>query len=86
MGRKLTAWKQERGAHNPANELDQYAIGVNGPRAIVYVEAYDAEWLTALADAVDALRFLTDAAETEPGMNVYRAHIERAREILNRLG
>ena len=84
MTRKLTAWKQERGT--PESGLSQYALGVNGPRALVYVEAYDADWLAAIADAVDALRFLTGAAETEPGMNIYRAHIEQAREILDRIG
>ena len=84
-GRKLTAWKQDRHG-GPSAELDQYALGVNGPRAIIYIEAYDADWLTAIADAVDALRFLTGAAETEPAMDIYRAHIAQARAILDRLG
>ena len=83
MARKLSAWKQERGT--PPAELEQHAIGVYGPRAIVYVEAYDADWLSAIADAVDSLRFLTAAAETEPGMHIYRAHIDQARAILARI-
>ena len=31
---------------------------------------------------VAALRFLVDAAETEPGMSIYRAHIAQARAAL----
>ena len=31
-----------------------------------------------------ALRFLVDAAETEPGMAIYQAHIEQARSLLRK--
>ena len=29
-----------------------------------------------------SLRFLTEAAETEPAMSIYRAHIKQAREVM----
>ena len=35
-------------------------------------------------ELVEALRFLTDAAETEPGMAIYCGHIREAREVLAR--
>ena len=31
---------------------------------------------------VKSLRFLVDASKTEPGMNIYRAHIEQAETLL----
>ena len=31
---------------------------------------------------LEALKFLTDAADTEPGMSIYRAHIEKARAAI----
>jgi hypothetical protein len=33
-------------------------------------------------DLVEALEFLVKAAETEPGMSIYRSHIEKARAVL----
>ena len=40
--------------------------------------------LAAAPDLLASLQFLTDAAETEPGMEIYRAHIEQAREAIKR--
>jgi len=37
---------------------------------------------THAGELVHSLQFLTDAAETEPTMNIYRAHIEKARAAI----
>lgn len=35
-------------------------------------------------ELLEALEFLLNAADTEPGMDIYKAHKEQARAIINR--
>lgn len=42
----------------------------------------NADAIAAVPALIVNLRFLTEAAEMEPGMQIYRAHIERARQLL----
>ena len=39
----------------------------------------------AAPDLLTSLRFLVEAADTEPGMNIYRAHIEKAKEVIAKI-
>jgi hypothetical protein len=42
----------------------------------------NARLIAAAPELLAACQFLADAAETEPGMSIYRAHIEQARAAI----
>lgn len=54
----------------------------HGPRKPEYETV--AKLISAAPEMLASLQFLVDAAETEPGMAIYRAHIEQARAVITK--
>ena len=49
-------------------------------------EAANAHLIAAAPDMAEALRFMVEAAKTEPGMNIYKAHMDKAVKALKKAG
>lgn len=54
-----------------------------GENIAVTYDKKHAALIAAAPDLLYYLRFLVDAAKTEPGMNIYREHINAADNLLN---
>jgi hypothetical protein len=85
--------------HTPGNWIAQHRhITVNHPSgenglmlAIADFEEIDdkqgvknCQLCAAAPELLHALRFLVDAANTEPGMSIYKAHIEQAKAAISK--
>lgn len=78
-------------------EKSWYSAGVDSGQGLIADEsdgrtvavAYKGEDALLLATApalAESLRFLVDAARTEPGMATYKAHIQQAESLLQEVG
>ena len=52
------------------------------PAIVRRINWEDARLIAAAPDLLAYLKFLTEAAEMEPGMQIYKAHIEQAKALI----
>ncbi|HUV97291.1 MAG TPA: hypothetical protein VMV98_07455 [Acidobacteriaceae bacterium] len=72
------SWYTTKGSMGQGLVIDE----ADGRNVAVAYDEKDAPLLAAAPDLVRALRFITNAAEAEPGMQIYRAHIKLALAVL----
>ena len=64
---------------------DEPGTYIGGPNTELVAKVYnedDAALIAAAPDLLRSLEFLTTAAELEPAMSIYRAHIQQAKELI----
>lgn len=80
---EIEQWTYRKGA--VPDWCEQYTVwpeGDGGCVAVVFGDASIAQRIAATNDLLASLRFLVDAARTEPGMDIYRAHIRQAENAI----
>ena len=71
-------------ATNAGNDYQGLVIDEQtGKTVAVAYDKEDADLLALAPELRDCLRFLVEAAETEPGMVIYKAHIAEAQRLLD---
>ena len=72
-------WEQQQHKHIASAP---FAADALTPITMGSERAANARLIAAAPELLAALEFITSAAETEPGMEIYRAHLEQARAAI----